>query len=231
MIIPTLHRWDLTPDEAVALQRELAARVNVTTPLARCETIAGADASYNRFSNTIYAGVVVWRVSDQRVIERQSAVLETDFPYIPGLLSFREAPALIEAFRRVETIPDAILFDGQGIAHPRRLGIASHVGLWLDLPSVGCAKSRLFGRFVEPASEAGSSSPLTAGHQIVGDVLRTRTGVKPLYLSPGHRINRAGAIRTVQAGLCKVRQPEPTRLAHDFVNEVRRRGLGKLEQS
>jgi deoxyribonuclease V len=227
MNVPTLHRWDLTPGEAVALQRELAARVDVSTPLGRCDLIAGADASYNRFSNTIYAGVVVWQASDATVVERRAAVLETDFPYVPGLLSFREAPALIEAFRQLETVPDVILFDGQGVAHPRRLGIASHVGLWLNLPSVGCAKSRLFGRFVEPSLEAGSASPLTAGKEVVGDVLRTRTGVSPLYVSPGHRVDRAGAVRAVQMGLRKVRQPEPTRLAHDYVNEVRRRGLGK----
>lgn len=231
MNVPTLHRWDLTPDEAVSLQRELAARVDVVTPLARCDIIAGADASYGRFSNTIYAGVVVWRASDNAVIERRAAVLETEFPYVPGLLSFREAPALIEAFRSLKTVPDVILFDGQGIAHPRRLGIAAHVGLWLDLPSVGCAKSRLFGKFVEPGAAVGSASPLTAGTQVVGDVLRTRTGVKPLFVSPGHRIDRAGAVRAVVAGLRKLRQPEPARLAHDYVNEVRRRGLGKTERS
>ncbi len=227
MNVPTLHRWDLTPVEAVALQRELAARVDVSTPLGACNLIAGADASYNRFSNTIYAGVVVWRASDATVVDRSSAVLETDFPYVPGLLSFREAPALIEAFRRLDTVPDAILFDGQGIAHPRRLGIASHVGLWLNLPSVGCGKSRLYGQFVEPARKAGSASPLMADTQVLGDVLRTRTGVKPLYVSPGHRIDRSGAVKAVLAGLRKYRQPEPTRQAHDYVNEVRRRGLGK----
>src|SRR5439155_6105898 len=107
-----------------------------------------------------YAGVVVWRASDGAVVERRSAVCETDFPYVPGLLSFREAPALLAAFELLETVPDVILFDGQGIAHPRRLGIGAHVGLWLGLPSVGCGKTRLFGRFVEPGLEAGSTSPL-----------------------------------------------------------------------
>ena len=139
MKLRRLHDWDLSGPEAVALQRELAAQLDLAQPLGRCELIAGADVSYNRFSDVMYAGVVVWRVADGKVIERQSAVTETHFPYIPGLLSFREAPALLAAFARVESEPDVVMIDGQGIAHPRRMGIASHIGLWLDRPTVGCA--------------------------------------------------------------------------------------------
>src|SRR4051812_6302268 len=127
MRIHPLHSWDVPPDEAVALQRQLAAQVDTQTPLQRCDLIAGADISYNRFSSTMYAGIVVLRMDDLTIVERQGAVSESTFPYRPGLLSFREAPALLEAFAKVESEPDAIMFDGQGIAHPRRLGLACHV--------------------------------------------------------------------------------------------------------
>src|SRR5947209_19826561 len=121
MKLHRLHRWDLSPGEAIALQNELAGQVDVSQPLARCELIAGADVSYNRFSDVIYAGVLVWRVSDNTIVERVSAVTETHFPYVPGLLSFREAPALLAAFAKLQTEPDVVMLDGQGIAHPRRM--------------------------------------------------------------------------------------------------------------
>ncbi len=226
MKVHRLHSWDLSAGEAIALQHELAGQVNVTVPLGRCELIAGADVSYNRYSDVIYAGVVVWRAADNSIVERVSAVTETHLPYVPGLLSFREAPALIEAFTRVTSQPDVVMLDGQGIAHPRRLGIASHVGLWLQVPTVGCAKSRLYGRFDPPAEAAGSTSPLLAGKQVVGDVVRTKDRVNPVFVSPGHLIDNAGAVRAVLAGVRGYRLPEPTRLAHLYVNEERRKGLG-----
>ncbi|MBV9957736.1 MAG: endonuclease V, partial [Acidobacteria bacterium] len=140
-----LHEWKMTPREAVLLQKELRERVRLA-PLTRpVETIAGADISFNKFSETIYAGIVVLRLPSLEVVEEVCIVSETRFPYVPGLLSFRESPAVLEAWAKLRTEPDAVMFDGQGIAHPRRLGIAAHVGLWLKLPSVGCAKSRLFG--------------------------------------------------------------------------------------
>jgi deoxyribonuclease V len=221
-----LHDWHLSEPEAVALQRELASRIDVTQPLGMCELIAGADVSYNRFSDVMYAGVVVWRVADGQVIERQSAVTETHFPYVPGLLSFREAPALLAAFAKVESEPDVVMLDGQGIAHPRRMGIASHIGLWLDRPSVGCAKSKLYGRYEEPAPEAGSTSPLTAHRQLIGEVVRTKNGVSPVYVSPGHRIDMASSVRAVLVAVRGYRLPEPTRQAHNYVNDVRRQGNG-----
>ncbi len=219
-----LHDWDIAQDEAVALQRELAQQVDVSQPLGRCELIAGADVSYNRFSDIIYAGVLVWRVSDSTIVERVSAVTETHFPYVPGLLSFREAPALLAAFAKLQTEPDVVLLDGQGIAHPRRMGIASHIGLWLERPTVGCAKSKLYGRYEEPAPEAGSTSPLLAGRQVIGSVVRTKDRVSPVYVSPGHRIDLDGAVRAVLAAVRGYRLPEPTRQAHNYVNEVRREG-------
>src|SRR5438552_2269136 len=133
---PNLHDWNLTPREAIALQRKLAAQVETRTPLTKCELIAGADISYARFSSRFFAGVVVLRMSDLQIVEEQGAVLDVQFPYVPGLLSFREAPALLKAFALLQTEPDAIMLDGQGIAHPRRLGLASHIGLWLDRPTI-----------------------------------------------------------------------------------------------
>src|SRR5262245_29213788 len=149
MKIHALHPWDVSPAEAAALQRELAARVDTRTPLTKCELIAGADASYDRGSPRHYAAVVVWRAADGQVVEVREAVSDVSFPYVPGLLSFREAPVLLEAFARVESEPDVVMCDGQGIAHPRRLGLACHVGLFLDVPCLGCAKSRLTGKFKE----------------------------------------------------------------------------------
>src|SRR5262249_53393619 len=145
-----LHSWDMTPKEAVALQRELADRIDTRSPLTRCELVAGADISYNRFSPTIYAAVVVVRVADGAVVESATTVGQSAFPYVPGLLSFREAPSVLEAFAKLKTRPDALMLDGQGFAHPRRFGLACHVGLWLDLPCLGCAKSRLIGTHREP---------------------------------------------------------------------------------
>jgi deoxyribonuclease V len=226
MNVRRLHDWNLSEPEAVALQRELATQVDVSEPLGRCDLIAGADVSYNRFSDIIYAGVVVWRASDDTVVERVSAVTETHFPYVPGLLSFREAPALLEAFAKLKTTPDVVMLDGQGIAHPRRMGIGSHIGLWLQVPTVGCAKSKLYGRYEDPATEAGSVSPLFAGRQVIGKVVRTKDNVSPVFVSPGHCINLNGSVQAVLAGVRGYRLPEPTRLAHLFVNEERRKGMG-----
>jgi deoxyribonuclease V len=224
MKFPRLHRWDVTPAEGVALQRNLVGRIDTATPLGDFDLVAGADVSYNRFSDVIFASVVVWRASDGRVVETCDAVRETHFPYVPGLLTFREAPALLDAFARLKTRPDAIVLDGQGIAHPRRMGIASHVGLWLDRPTVGCAKSRLFGRGDDPAPAAGSTSPLTHAGDVVGMTVRLKTGVSPVFVSPGHRIDMAGSIRLVQGCARGYRLPEPTRLAHEAANAARRRG-------
>jgi deoxyribonuclease V len=222
MLIHTLHPWDIDAVRAAEVQRDLAARVDTTIPLAKWDLVAGADASYNRYSNTIYAAVVVVRTSDGGVIETQGAVHETKFPYIPGFLSFREAPALLEAFAKLHCEPDVFMFDGQGIAHPRRLGIAAHVGLWLDRPSLGCAKSRLTGKFAEPGLEAGSVSPLTDRKEVIGQVVRTKKGILPLFVSPGHKIDQESATRVVLATCRGYRLPEPTRQAHLHVNELRR---------
>jgi deoxyribonuclease V len=219
--IHELHPWDLTPTEAIAVQRELAGKVESRTPLTTCELVAGADISYERFSNVFYAGVVVVRVDDGSVVEKRSAVRKHPFPYIPGLLSFRESPALLDAFAQVQAEPDAVMLDGQGYAHPRRFGLACHIGLCLDRPCIGCAKSVLVGTYREPRARAGSLSPLMDRDEIVGQAVRTKTGVKPVYVTVGHRIDLASAVRVVLQTCRGYRIPEPTRQAHLFVNQLR----------
>jgi deoxyribonuclease V len=224
MKIQPLHSWDLTPTEAVALQRELAAQVDTRTPLTRFELIAGADVSYDRFSNIVYAGVVVLRTEDMAVVERQGAVVEAKFPYVPGLLSFRETPALLEAFAKVHAEPDAIVLDGHGYSHPRRCGFASHIGLWLDRPCIGCAKTRLTGTYKMPGRKAGSVAPLRDRDEVIGTVVRTKDGVKPVFVSVGHKIDLRSAVEAVLATCRGYRLPEPTRQAHLHVNVLRRQG-------
>lgn len=222
MKIHALHSWDLTPTQAVALQRELAQKIDVRSPLSHCELVAGADVSYNRYSDEFYAGIVVIRVADGVIVEKQGAMQRSPFPYVPGLLSFREAPALLTALAKVEAEADVVMLDGQGIAHPRRLGLASHIGLWLERPCVGCAKSRLTGKYEEPGPQAGALSSLMDGKEVIGSVVRTKPKTKPVYVSPGHRIDLPSAVRVVLRTCRGYRLPEPTRQAHLYVNDLRR---------
>lgn len=219
-----LHSWNLDAAAARALQRELAERVILDRPLPKYETIGGADVSYNKRSPTLYAAVVVLRADTLQVIDRAGVIAEAKFPYVPGLLSFREAPPVIEAFEQLSVRPEVLMCDGQGIAHPRRLGLASHLGLWLEVPTIGCAKSHLFGEYDEPGPTRGQWSPMTDGDETIGAVLRTRDRVKPLFVSPGHLCDREGAIAAVLASTRGYRLPTTTRMAHQYVNELRLRG-------
>jgi deoxyribonuclease V len=225
--IQPLHSWKLTPTEAVQLQRRFASRVDAHTPLGRCELIAGADVSYERFGKTLYAGVVVLRLPDLSIVEEQRAILETEFPYIPGLLSFREAPALLAAFAKVESEPGVVMLDGHGFSHPRRFGLACHIGLWLDRPCLGCAKSRLIGTFGRLGRKVGARAALVDREEVIGAVVRTKTGVKPVFASVGHRIDLDSAVRTILAAGAGYRVPEPTRLADQHVNALRRARLAE----
>jgi len=222
MHIKQLHRWDVTTQEAIQLQRDLAGQIDVRRPLKQMDLIAGADISYNLQSKLMYATALVYRISDGAVIETQDVVHSLSFPYVPGLLTFREAPALLQAFTKLQTRPDAVMLDGQGLAHPRRLGLASHVGLWLNLPTVGCAKSRYIGKFEEPAEDAGSLSPLMDDDEQIGCVVRTKNRVRPVFVSVGHKIDLASAVRVVLATGRGYRIPEPTRLADIRVDELKR---------
>jgi deoxyribonuclease V len=222
---PALHSWDLDAAAARALQRELAARVETSRALAPFQTVAGADVSYNKWSPTLHAAVVVLRADTLEEVERAGIVAEATFPYVPGLLSFREAPAVIEAYRKLSVRPEVLICDGQGIAHPRRLGLASHLGLWLGIPTIGCAKSRLCGQYEEPGPARGDWTPLTDDDETIGAVLRTRARTKPLFVSPGHLCDLEGAVAAVLAATRKYRLPETTRLAHNYVNELRQKEL------
>lgn len=217
----SLHSWDLTPSEAVQVQQRLRNLVRLQ-PLARpVDTIAGADISYNKFSETVYAGIVVFSLPDLRIIESTGVRSVTKFPYVPGLLSFREAPSLLEAWEKLKTKPDVLMLDGQGIAHPRRFGIACHIGVLLDRPTIGCAKSILVGKYGELGLEAGSRSPLIDRGEQVGVALRTKNKVSPVYVSPGHLIDLDSAVDLVLRSTTKYRLPETTRQAHLLVNRLR----------
>jgi len=217
-----LHDWDVTPREAIELQKSLRKMVKVAPLRKKIETVAGADISFNKFEPTVYAGIVVLRLPSLEVIEEVGVVSETKFPYVPGLLSFRETPSVLEAWEKLETEPDAVMFDGQGIAHPRRVGIASHVGLIIERPTLGCAKSVLVGKYEEPDDERGSWTELVDKGEVVGAAVRTKTRVAPIYVSPGHLIDLRGAIDLTLACDGGYRQPEPTRRAHLLVNALRR---------
>lgn len=165
--------------------------------------------------------MVVLQAGTLEVLDRSGMLAEARFPYVPGLLTFREAPAVIEAFEKLRVKPDVLICDGQGIAHPRRMGLAAHLGLWLGIPTIGCAKSWFFGEYEEPGPERGDWSPLTDQGATIGAVLRTRSRVKPVFVSSGHLCDLKSAIEVVLAASPAYRQPITTRLAHQYVNELR----------
>ena len=217
MRIRQLHSWDISPTEAVALQRELAGQLRINRGLAESavQSIAGVDLSPPDAQTGLVRGAVVvvaWPSLD--VIEVSTAEGVADFPYVPGLLSFREAPILLEALSGLRGTPDLVLVDGQGTAHPRRFGIACHLGLAVDVPIVGCAKSRLVGVHEQPGEEKGEWTPLTHRGDVIGAVVRTRTGVRPIYVSPGNNIDLDSSVRWALACSPRYRIPVPTRLAH-----------------
>ena len=222
MNFPDLHPWNLTPREAVALQRELAGAVDLRDRVPRdVRLAAGVDVSSARFGSAVHAAVVLYDLASCRAVEVASASAEAAFPYVPGLLSFRELPVVLSAFRQLRGTPEVVLVDGQGIAHPRRLGIASHLGLWLGMPTIGCAKSRLCGEHGPVGERRGATVPLLLDGEEVGRVVRTRDRVRPLYISPGHRVDIARAVQIVLASGHGYRLPEPTRQAHIESNRLR----------
>lgn len=212
----------MTPREAVELQKRLREQVRIAPLAAEIRTIAGADISFNKFEPTVYAGIVVMSFPELEVIEEMGVVSETRFPYVPGLLSFRETPSVLEAWSQLKTEPDALMLDGQGLAHPRRVGIACHVGLLIERPTLGCAKSVLVGKYEEPGTERGAWTELIHKDEVVGAALRTKRNVQPIFVSPGHLIDLKGAIDLTLRSDGGYRQPEPTRRAHLLVNALRR---------
>lgn len=217
-----LHEWDTTPREAKQIQERLRERIQLGPLGTEVQTIAGADISFNKYSPTLYAGIVVLSLPDLHVVEEVGVVAETRFPYVPGLLSFREIPPLLRAWEHLHTVPDAIMFDGHGVAHPRRFGLACHAGLLLGIPAFGCAKSILVGTHGELPLQRGNSVPLVDKSETIATVLRTKDTVKPVYVSPGHLIDMETSAALTLACYGGYRQPEPTRHAHHLVNALRR---------
>ncbi|MDQ5909730.1 MAG: Endonuclease [Pseudomonadota bacterium] len=208
------HPWNLRPVEAIALQQELRGRVILDDRLGPVQRVAGVDVGFEAQGTVTRAAIAVLRYPELEVLETAIARRPTTFPYLPGLLSFRELPAVLEALEQLRELPDMLLCDGQGIAHPRRLGIASHLGLLVDTPSIGVAKTRLCGTHEEPPNQRGAWTPLWANGEMIGAVLRTRPSVKPLYISSGHRVSLETAIQFVMACCTRYRLPETTRHAH-----------------
>jgi len=221
MDIPDLHPWNVTYEEAVRIQNSLKDKLVLKKIDTKIKYIAGLDVSYAKGANIVWAGVVVFDFPSLVKIEERWSQKKVSFPYIPGLLSFREIPALIDALRKIEVEPDLIFCDGQGIAHPRGLGIASHLGVILHKPTIGCAKSRLVGEFNPVGESRGDYVYLRYKNRVIGAVVRTRAGVKPIFISPGYGIMLKDCIRFVLETCSTYRIPEPTRQAHLLVNSVR----------
>jgi len=209
------HPWDVSPREAMAIQARLAARVETRDRLPPViRRVAGVDVGFEAGGTITRAAVAVLDFPSLTLVETTIARRPTAFPYVPGLLSFRELPAVLEALERLPELPDVLLCDGQGYAHPRRFGIACHLGVLLDRPAIGVGKTRLIGRHAEPPSEKGGWTPLTDGEVVIGAVLRSRAGVSPLFVSVGHRASLDTAIRLTLACTTRYRLPETTRQAH-----------------
>jgi deoxyribonuclease V len=213
------HNWSPTEAEAKTIQAELRDRVIKSDRFTQVRYVAGVDTGFNKDDSTTKAAVVVLSFPDLKPVDRASVKIPTNFPYIPGFLSFREIPVLIEAIDKLTTLPDLILCDGQGYAHPRRFGLACHLGVLLDLPTIGVAKTRFIGQHEDVPTERGNWQPLRDNGEIVGAVLRSQTNVKPLYISIGHKISLPTAIDYVLRCAPRYRLPETTRLADRLSKE------------
>jgi deoxyribonuclease V len=211
----------MTIPEATKVQNELRDKVLIQPIDYPVNIIAGADISFNKFSPWVYAGIVLMSFPDLQPLGYSLVKKEVDFPYVPGYLAFREVPALLDAWNQLPVKPDILVVDGHGIAHPRRMGIAAHFGVVADTPAFGCAKKVLCGKFEEPALMKGSFSPLIHKEEIIGVALRTKDKVKPVFVSPGNKIDLQGAMSIINQCVGKYRLPEPTRRAHNAVNEFR----------
>jgi deoxyribonuclease V len=222
MKIRYLHSFDVTYQDAQAIQESLRTKLVLSDiPDPPIKIIAGADISYARHTDLFFAAAILFSYPGMEIIEEVYATEKATFPYIPGLLTFREGPALLAAFAKLSRVPDLVIFDGQGVAHPRGIGLASHMGLFLNIPTIGCAKTRLVGSHGEVGEEAGNHVPLIYDNRIVGAVLRTKSRIKPVFVSLGHGISLQKAV-DVTISCCRgYRIPEPVRRAHLAVNRFR----------
>ncbi len=210
----THHQWDLSPKEAIKIQKDLSKQVVQTDSFTSITTVAGVDVGFEKASNTGKAAIVVMNLHNLEIVDSAFAQSPLQFPYIPGLLSFREIPVILRAFSKLQIIPDMLLCDGQGIAHPRRLGIACHLGLLIDTPAIGIAKTRLIGTHASIPAKKGRWTKLMDKEEVIGAVLRSREKVKPIYVSTGHRVSLPTAIKVVMKTITRYRLPETTRAAH-----------------
>jgi deoxyribonuclease V len=215
------HRWDVAPYEAQQLQKDLQAKVSELESSSPVQTIAGIQIAHSRFSDTLTVAVAVISYPEMTLLEEVVVEYQTKFPYIPGLLSFREVPAILKGLEALKTVPDMLMIDGPGIAHPHGLGVASHVGVLTDLPTVGVSRTSLVGSYVEPEVSAGSQTSLVWQGEIIGTVYRSKNRVAPLFISVGHRLTRAKANELVIACCQGYRLPEPTRHAYAALNSAR----------
>jgi deoxyribonuclease V len=222
MHIAQLHPWRVSTEKAREIQRSLRARLRLEPLRREVRLVAAADVAYSRPTHRMYAAVVVVRLPDFELVETATAYQLARFPYIPGLFSFREVPPLLGALARLKSQPDAVLFDGQGLAHPRRLGLACHAGLLLETPTAGCAKSRLVGEHGQVPSKHGGRADLLLEGDVVGAVVRTRANVSPVFVSPGHLMDVDSAVELVLQATERFRIPEPLRLAHQATTTLMR---------
>ena len=219
-------QWNGSTLQARQLQEKLRSRIDLSPLKKKCRYIGGSDISFNKKENTVYAAIVVLRIDDDaigEIVEEAAGIDQVTFPYIPGFLSFREVPPLLKLWKTLKIRPDVLMLDGHGIMHPRRMGVASHFGLEAGIPTLGCAKKRLVGEYVEPALEKGSIAPLFHQEELRGYVYRSRALVKPVFISPGTGMSIEDALRFARLSSGKYRLPEPTRLAHQLANRLRRK--------
>jgi deoxyribonuclease V len=212
---------NLTPAQAIAYQQELRKQINIKPLDKPIRAIAGADISFNKYLDVVYAGIVLFSYPDLQIIGQSSIISQTTFPYIPGLLAFREVPALLEAWNKLAVKPDVLVLDGQGIAHERRLGIATHFGLITNTPTIGSAKSRLTGKYDEPGEEIFAQSPMYDKGELIGIALRSKKKCNPIYISPGNLVSMEQSVELIKICIRGYRIPEPTRQAHLLVNKIR----------
>ena len=221
MQVNVSHAWNVSPAEAIQWQKKLSNSIRLL-PVVNTQSIkriAGVDVCYR--NGYAIGGIVLFRYPELSIIDRQYLIQKITFPYISGLLTFREGPVLTRLFQKISRSPDVIIFDGQGIAHPRQMGIATHLGLFIDCPTIGCAKSRLVGNFGEPDQRKGHFSDLNYQGKTIGAVLRTKNNVKPVFISPGNHINLQQSIEIILNCIRQYRIPVPTRQAHLFVNQIK----------
>jgi deoxyribonuclease V len=216
------HNWNLSPAEAIELQKKLRSQIQLTPLQKPIKLIGGTDLSYNKFSDVIYSGIVLLDAQTMQTVGHSLVIDTMTFPYIPGLLSFREIPSLMKAWAQLPQKPDIMLVDGHGIAHSRRMGIAAHLGLLTQTPTIGCAKNLLFGKYAEPALEKGSYAPILDKTETIGFALRTKDRTNVMYVSPGNLVALEQTVELVMRCTCGYRLPEPTRQAHGTVNALRR---------